>query len=181
MRLYTTIQNKSKIHCGFRMRLCDSIAVPQASQLNWRLAANSGREKPRYIIVAFQTDRDSDKTHNTSVFNHCRLQNIHVTLKVERYSAVDFNAGFTKNRVARVFNEAADFRKKFYNIDTLLSNGEVNPSDFIDLYPLFIIDVRHQSEWLTESTVDIHIRAKFERNVPANTEAFALVISDRVL
>ncbi|XP_071176618.1 uncharacterized protein [Mytilus edulis] len=60
MQLYKTFQSKSKIHCGFRMRQCDSIAVPQASQFNWRLAARSGREKPRYIIIAFQTNRSGD-------------------------------------------------------------------------------------------------------------------------
>jgi hypothetical protein len=134
MQLYKTIQKKSTILCGFRMRQCDFIVVLQASQFNCRLAANSGREKPRYIIVAFQTDRDNDKTNNASVFNRCRLQNIHVTLKAERYSAVDFNAGFfSENKVAIVFKEDVDFRKKFYNIDTLLSNGDVNPSDFIDI------------------------------------------------
>ncbi|CAG2198945.1 unnamed protein product [Mytilus edulis] len=93
----------------------------------------------------------------------------------------DYNAAFNENRIARVFKEASDFRKKFHNMDTLLSNGGINPSDFIDLYPLFVIDVSHQSERLKESTVDIQIRAEFARNVPANTEAFALVISDRIL
>ncbi|XP_063447224.1 uncharacterized protein LOC134726736 [Mytilus trossulus] len=181
MQLYKTIQSKSKIHCGFRMRQCDSIAVPQASQFNWRLAAKSGREKPRYIVVAFQTNRSGDQTHNAAVFDHCRLRNINVTLNAERYPAVDYNAAFNENRIARVFKEASDFRKKFHNMDTLLSNGGINPSDFIDLYPLFVIDVSHQSERLKESTVDIQIRAEFARNVPANTEAFALVISDRIL
>ncbi len=119
MQLYKTIQNKSKIHCGFCMRHCDFIAFPQASQFKCCLAANSGREKPRYITIAFQTDRDNDKIHNASVFDHC--------------SVVHFNAGFSQNKVAIVFKKAVDFRKKFYNIDTLLSNGGVNPSGFIDL------------------------------------------------
>lgn len=66
-------------------------------------------------------------------------------------------------------------------MDTLLSNGCINPSDFINLYPLFVIDVSQQSERLKESTVDIQIRAKFSRNVPANTEEFALVIFDKIL
>ena len=181
LRLYKTIQSKSKIDCGFRMRQCDSIAVPQTTQFNWRLAAKSGREKPRWIIVAFQTDRSNVQTHNATVFDHCRLRNIHVTLNAERYPAVDYDAGFTQNKVARVFKQAADFRKHFHSMESLLSNGGVNPSDFIDLYPLFVIDVSHQSERLKESTVDIQIRAEFERNVPAATEAFALIISDRIL
>ena len=106
MRLYKTIQNKSKIHCGFHMSQCDSIAVPQA--FFSLTGAYSGRKKPKYIIVAFQTDRANDQTHNASVFNHCRKRNMHVTLKAKRYPAVDFNAGFTQNRVARVFKEASE-------------------------------------------------------------------------
>ena len=131
--------------------------------------------------MGFQTDRSNNQEHNAAVFDHCRLKNIHVNLNADRYPAVDFNASFTQNKTARLYKEAADFRKKFHHMEPLLSNGYINPSDFIDLYPIFVIDVSHQSERLKESTVDIQIRAEFERNVAANTEAFALVISDRIL
>ncbi|CAG2238465.1 unnamed protein product [Mytilus edulis] len=142
---------------------------------------NSRNPRPMKWLHTQHSYRSGDQTHNASVFDHCRLRNIHVTLNAERYPAVDYNAAFNENRIARVFKEASDFRKKFHNMDSLLSNGGINPSDFIDLYPLFVIDVSHQSERLKESTVDIQIRAEFARNVPANTEAFALVISDRIL
>ena len=181
MSLYKTIQSKGQIDCGFRMRQCDSISVPQTSQFTWRLGSKSGLERPRYIIVAFQTGKSNDQTQNAAVFDHCRLRNIYVTLNAERYPAVDFNAGFTQNKIARIYKSAADFRKNYFSMDRLISNCNINPSDFIDLYPLFVIDVSRQSERLKESTVDIQIRAEFERNVPANTEAFALVISDRIL
>ena len=181
MLLYKTIQSKSKIQCGFRIRQCDSIPVPQSTQFTCRLAAKAGREKPRWIIVGFQTNRTNNKEHNAAVFDHCRLKNIQVTLNAERYPVVDFNAGFTQNKTARLYKEAADFRKKFHHMQPLLSNGYINPSDFINLYPLFVIDVSHQSERLKEFTVDIQTRAEFERNVAANTEAFALVISDRII
>ena len=39
----------------------------------------------------------------------------------------------------------------------------------------------HQSKRLKVSTVNIQIRAEFDHAVAANTEAFALVISDRLL
>ena len=66
-------------------------------------------------------------------------------------------------------------------MDRFISNCNINPSDFVDLYQLLVIDVSHLSERLKESTVDIQILIEFERKVPANTEAFALVISDRIL
>ncbi|CAG2239647.1 unnamed protein product [Mytilus edulis] len=127
------------------------------------------------ILIALKSSKVDRpvKNKDAAVFDHCRLRNIYVTLNAERYPAVDYNAAFNENRIARVFKEAY--------MDSLLSNGGINPSDFIDLYPLFVIDVSHQSERLKESTVDIQIRAEFARNVPANTEASALIISDRIL
>ena len=66
-------------------------------------------------------------------------------------------------------------------MDSLLSNGSINPSNFIDLYLIFVFDVSRQSERLNVSTVDIQILAEFDRAVAADNEAFALIISDRLL
>ena len=66
-------------------------------------------------------------------------------------------------------------------MDELVSNPNINPSDYKDLFPLFVFDVCRQSEKLKNSVTDIQVKAYFNKNVPANTEAFALVISDRVV
>ena len=42
-------------------------------------------------------------------------------------------------------------------------------------------DVRKQKEKFKSSVVDIQIKANFTENGPANTRAFALVISDKML
>ena len=54
-------------------------------------------------------------------------------------------------------------------------------SDYQTLYPLFTFDVSKQKEKLKSSVVDIQITANFTQNVPANTTAFALAISDKML
>jgi len=46
---------------------------------------------------------------------------------------------------------------------------------------MFVFDVSKQSEKLKNSTIDIQIKAQFSANVAANTEAFAVVISDKLL
>ena len=56
-----------------------------------------------------------------------------------------------------------------------------HPADFTDLHPLFVFDVSKQSERLKDSSIDVYIRAQSDRNVAADTQAFALVISDRIL
>ena len=57
----------------------------------------------------------------------------------------------------------------------------ITPSDYKTRYPLFTFDVGKQKEKLKSSVVDIKIKANFTENVPANTRAFALVISDKIL
>jgi len=46
---------------------------------------------------------------------------------------------------------------------------------------MFVFDVSKPWEKLKNSVTDIQIKAQFSANVPANTEAFAVVISDKSL
>ena len=57
----------------------------------------------------------------------------------------------------------------------------MTPSDYKTLYPLFTFDVSKEKEKLKSSVADIQIKANFSENVPVNTSAFALVVSDKML
>ena len=52
----------------------------------------------------------------------------------------------------------------------------MSPATFKSLYQIHVFDVSKQSERLTEG-----VRMEFSANVPVNTQAYALVISDRIL
>ena len=56
----------------------------------------------------------------------------------------------------------------------------MSPIAFKSLYPIHAFDVSKQSERLT-GVVDLTVRMEFSVNVPANTQAYALVISNRML
>ena len=80
-----------------------------------------------------------------------------------------------------MYGDTAEFRSKFFNMDELISSPNINPSDYKDLYPLFLFEVSKQSEKLKYSTTDIQIKTHFSANVPANTQAYAVIISDRLI
>lgn len=181
LQLYKTIESKVKLPVAFRMRQCDSITVPHGTSFAWRPGTRASPEQPRYIIVGFQTDKDGDQTTNPSVFDNVDVKNIFVTLNSVRYPAVDYNVSFPKQQFSRLYGDAAAFRAKFYRMDELVSNPNITPSDYKSLYPIFVFDVSKQSERLKHSTTDIHIRAQFNTNVPDNTLAFVMLISDRLL
>ena len=66
-------------------------------------------------------------------------------------------------------------------MDELVSNPNISPSDYETLYPLFLFDVSKQSERLKYSVTDIQIKAFFDNNVNAGTEAYDVIISDRLI
>ena len=61
------------------------------------------------------------------------------------------------------------------------TRSAVNSTAFKSLYPIHVFDVSKQSERLTEGVVDLTVWTEFSANVPENTQAYAHVISDRML
>ena len=80
-----------------------------------------------------------------------------------------------------MYGDAAEFRSRFFNMDELISNPNFTPLEYKLHYPLFLFDVSKQSEKLKYSTTDIQIKMHFSANVPANTQAYAVIISDRLI
>ena len=181
LQLDKIIERKEKIPVGYRMLQCDNIPVPERAPFTWRLGVKSSPDIPRFIIVGFQTNKNNDQTTNPAIFDHCQVRNIYVTLNAKRYPDIDYENDFTINKFSRIYGDAATFRKKFYNMDELVSNHNINPVDYKNLYPLFVFDVTKQSEKLKTSVSDIHIKASFNgNNPPAGTIAYAVIISDRL-
>ena len=132
--------------------------------------------------MAFQRDKSANQEHNQSVFDHCYLTNMFVMLNSRRYPEIDSDdTKFTQQKFSRVYGDDAAFRTKFYSVAELISSPNITPSDYKELFSMFVFDVTKQSEKLKNSVTDIQIKAQFSANVAANTEAFTVVISDKSL
>ena len=181
LQLHKIIEKKEKIPVGYRMLQCDNTQVPATStNFGWRLGVKSSPDIPRFIIVGFQTDKNNNQERNPAIFNNLLVRNIYVTLNAKRYPDTDYDNNFTTNQYSRIYGDATLFRKKFYNMDELVSNSGIEPMDYKNIFPLFLFDVSKQSEKLKTSVSDIHIKAFFGENPGANTMAYAVIISDRL-
>ena len=87
---------------------------------------------------------------------------------------------FAKEQYAGVYKSFYDFASRYYGIDNLLACSGVSPATFKSLYPIHVFDVSKQSERLA-GVVDLTIKMEFSADVPSNTQAYVLVISDRML
>ena len=186
LQLDKIIEKKEKIPVGYRMLQCDSTQVPQnIKPFSWRLGVKSSPDIPRFIIIGFQSGKNNRQTRNPAIFDHLFVRNIYVTLNAKRYPDTDYENDFTTNKYSRIYGDASLFRKKFFNMDELVSNPGIDPNNYKYIYPLYLFDVSKQSEKLKTSVSDIHIKASFGDapggiNPPADTIAYAVIISDRL-
>ena len=97
------------------------LSVPESTSFTWRLSVKTAPEKPKLIIVGFQTDKDGNQTKNPSTFDYANLNNSYVTLNSDRYPAIDYNLSFSNEKLSRVFGDAALFGVEFFDIDELIT------------------------------------------------------------
>ena len=122
------------------------LSVPESTSFIWRLSVKTAPEKPRFIIVGFQTAKDGDQTKNPSTLDHVNLKNAFVILNSDRYPAVDYNLSIANQKCFRVYDDAALFGVKFFGMDELVTQSNITPCDYKTIYPLFMLDVSKQKE-----------------------------------
>ena len=186
LQLDKIIEKKEKIPVGYRMLQCDNTSIT-GTEFTWRLGVKSSPDIPRFIIVGFQIERNNNQEQNPARFDNCNIGNIYVTLNAKRYPDTDYDINFNENRFCRIYGDSSTFRKKFYNMDELVSNHNIYPVDYKNLYPIFVFDVTKQSEKLKTAVSDIHIKMRFNTNPaldrdnnPQNVMAYTVIISDRL-
>ena len=181
VNIYKSIAANNVIPVSFRMRQCETFSLPQVRSTVWRIGVSSAPEKPRWVLVGWQTNKSGNQENNAALFDHCNLTNIQVWLNHSRYPSVDMATDFAKEQYAGVYKSFYDFASRYYGIDNLLAGSGLSPATLKSLYPIHVFDVSKQSVRLTEGVVDLTVRMEFSANTPGNTQAYALVISGRML
>ena len=161
------------------MNQCDTITVPQSTTFSWRLTVRTSPENPRWVIVAFQTDKVGNQEKNTATFDNCNAKRVWVELNGNPYPSLEYNTSFEKYQIATLYNAVSEFLPSYYGMENAQSN--ISPSDFINLYSFHVINISKQPERIKHGVMDMNLRAVFHTAVPDKTQAYALVISDRIL
>ena len=173
------IEQKESIPLAFRARTSEQIAVTQTQNFTWRLSVTGGVEKPRWIIIGFQTNKGDTQQQNPALFDNLNLKNAYVTLNSKKYPTLDLDINFDRNKYSSIYNMLDNFKKDYYGIDSLVGGTQVNVAAYKSLFPIIVFDVRKQSEQLKKGIIDIQAKFEFDAVVPADTTAYAVIISDR--
>lgn len=152
--------------------------LPTTSKHIWTVKTSTQLEKPRYIVVGFQTARKNSATKNASHFDHCNIRDIKLFLNSQSYPYGNLNLDINRNQYAIIYDMYANFQASYYNKESepLLSKAE-----FLKYAPLIVIDCSKQNESLKSGPVDIRLEFESANNFPANTSAYCLILHDRIV
>uniref|UniRef100_V5FZL3 Double jelly roll-like domain-containing protein n=1 Tax=Anoplophora glabripennis TaxID=217634 RepID=V5FZL3_ANOGL len=177
--------NKGGVNAKIKMayRMWDLYELPTLRKTAtdiWAIKTTNSLERPRYIIIGFQsTDSSDNRSKDVTQFVHADISNIRTYLNSEVYPYERWNLDFGKKLDSAAYYAYENFQRGFYgkdNCEPMMDIGEFRKN------PLFIIDCSHQQDAMKSSTVDIKLEFETrEKNFPENTRVYALIIHDAYL
>ena len=181
--LLGSLKDKTKFPIHFCRRYDEHARVPNERSFFHNISTAGGIEKPRWIIVGFQTDKTT-QVQNPAVFDHLNMTNAFVKLgnNSEKYPDDATNeVNFTTNKYVDFYNMTDKFKREHYEFNNLIGGTQIDMINYKKLFPLVVFDVRRQSERVRNAVMNIMLGFKFSQNVPANTSMYVVIISDRVI
>ena len=183
LALNNKIKSKSPFDIAYRGLTVERMDVPaNTTSFTWQLGSKMAPEVPRYILLGFQTDKEGNQLHNASVFDHVNLSSLYVDVDGKHFPSRRYEPNFTTNKFARIYADAMKFKDKFYNVEStendIVSKTSIDINAYKALFPVFVVDLSKQQERARFSSSNVSVQAKFSNNVPADTRAFTVIISD---
>ena len=174
------IEKDPLITMGFRSwDLYEYPLLPATTDQVWTVKTSSQLEKPRFVILGFQTAKNNTRTANASHFDHCHIRNVKLFLNAQSYPYGNLNLDIEHNKFAVLFDMFKNFQSSYYEKET--AETSLTRNQFIGNAPLIIIDCSKQNEFSKYAPVDIRLEFEAAHDFPASTSAFCLILHDRII
>lgn len=171
IKLFSMIERDAIIHLPFRQyEMHEFPVLPTTNRQSWSVKTSNQLEKPRYVILAFQTARKNDLTKNSSNFDHCDLNNLKLYLN-SQYFPYDNVHGDN----SLFYDMFVRFQSSYYGKS---SRPLVNLETFKTKTPLYVIDCSKQNDNVKTGPVDVRLEFESTQAFPLNTAAYCLIIHD---
>lgn len=177
--LHSKLDEEPKVQIPINSRLLFNISVPNTTLFDWSITSFSSSDKPYGLILFFQTGKlNPDQFINQGVFDHCDVDSIKLFLNQEEYPGVNLINYFEDRGCSDWYERYISFRK---NVLGLGYGSQFTPNEFKQVCPMFVFDLTSQKERITGNSIDCKVKCKFNVNVPANTIAYAVILTNKLL
>ena len=152
--------------------------LPNTTTHVWTVKTSNQFDKPRFVILGFQTNRKGVREANANRFDHCNIRNVKLFLNSQHYPYGNLNLDINRNQYALLYDMYVHFQACYFkkNPEPLL-----NKTDFINHISLLVIDCSKQNESIKSAPVDIRLEFETHDNFPAGTSVYCLILHDRIV
>lgn len=173
LNLLRMVEKDTAIHVPFRTwEMHEYPLLPaQTTIQSWTVKTSSQMEKPRYVILAFQSDRKNKRSSDMSLFDMCGLKNVRLHLNSQYYPYDNILGD-----VSIFYEMFARFQGSYYGYNR--GALPIDVGTFKDKCPLFVIDCSKQNDTLKVGPVDVRIEFESSDNFGDKVTAYCLLIHD---
>jgi hypothetical protein len=180
LKLIKVLDSRKTLSCAFRTwDLCEYPVLPRNTSHSWTVKSTNLLEKPRFVLIGFQTDRKNNIKVDAGKFDHCRMKNLKVYLNSEVYPYEDLRADFKNNMTSIFYKAYTDFQKSYYERDycePLLSKHIYQAH-----VAIAVVDLSRQNDNVKSSSVDLRIEFETDEAIPEKTSAYCLILHDQII
>ena len=171
--LMRTLEDNTALDIPFRSwELYEYPTLPTTNRHSWTIKTSSQVEKPRYVILAFQTGRKDNIAKDMSIFDSCSLTDFKLYLNSNYYPYDNLKG------------DKSLMYEMYARVQWTVNGGTTYPilsrSEF-DKNPIYVIDCSNQDESLRLGPVDVRLEFESKDNFPASTTAYCLIIHDALV
>lgn len=178
LRMLKYIERQRTINVAYRTwDLYEMPALPQTNRHIWPVKTTNHINKPRYVVVAFQTNRKDNFAVDATKFDHCNLSDVKLFLNTSCYPYDNMNLDFNNDFFMEAHMALIRMQNSYYN-GAEASNPYGFTAHAFKEQCLFAFDCSRSDDSLLNSSVDVRIEITARQNIPANTAAYCLIISD---
>lgn len=175
LSLLKLVEKDQPLRIAFRRwQMHEYPVLPETTSQTWTVKTLSVIEKPRYVIVGFQTDRKDQSTKNSSHFDFCDLNNFRLYLNGTYYPYDPLNG-----KKSLFYEYYSKFQSSYYTGND--NQPCLEKKDFLEKIPLFVCDCSKQTESMKSGTVDVRLEIETSTAIPPHTAAYCLIISDALV
>lgn len=179
LQLLRYLQEDKPIELGFRSwHAFEKPLNSNTNKITWQLHVTTHLERPRYVLLALQTNKRNIATEKAVNFDHCKIRNVKAFLNEKSFPYDNLSLNISKNNTALLYEMYCNFRESYYGkyADPLVSQRE-----FKLQYPLIVIDCSKQNEAVKSGAIDVRLEIEAEEMFPANTTGFCVLLHDRIV
>lgn len=172
-------QDESSLIPYRRWELHELPALRQTDKDIWSVKTSSSLEKPRYVIVAFQTNRRNNVALDCSRFDHCGIKDIKIELNSETYPYDALNLDIAGGNYTRAYYMYSAFQNSYHH-DRPAGTPMMDYSQMFHQM-LYVFDVSKQDDSMKSGTVDLKIVLEASAAFNPATRGYCLILCDSIV